>query len=68
VFAEYCEVHGNYYGTHKGKLIDIQNRGKVEIFSLRFASWTSIFREDRRFIGIALIASIYSLMLPALMS
>lgn len=29
VFAEYCEVHGNYYGTHKGKLMDIMNRGKV---------------------------------------
>ena len=30
VFAEYCEVHGNYYGTHKGKLMDIMNRGKVK--------------------------------------
>ena len=29
VFAEYCEVHGNYYGTHKGKLMDIMHRGKV---------------------------------------
>lgn len=29
VFAEYCEVHGNYYGTHKGKLLDVMNRGKV---------------------------------------
>lgn len=31
VFAEYCEVHGNYYGTHKGKLNEIINKGKVFI-------------------------------------
>lgn len=29
VFAEYCEVHGNYYGTHKGKLNEIIAKGKV---------------------------------------
>ncbi len=31
MFAEYCEVHGNYYGTHQGKLNEIVNKGKVTI-------------------------------------
>ncbi|KRX11233.1 P-loop containing nucleoside triphosphate hydrolase [Pseudocohnilembus persalinus] len=29
-FAEYCYVHGNYYGTHIGKLYEIANRRKVK--------------------------------------
>lgn len=28
-FAEWCEVHGNYYGTHYGKLFEIYQRNKV---------------------------------------
>lgn len=31
VFVEYCKVHDNYYGTHKGKLNDIVSRGKVPL-------------------------------------
>lgn len=31
VFAEYCEVHGNFYGTHKGKLNEIVEKGRVFI-------------------------------------
>jgi guanylate kinase len=34
IFAEYCEVHGNYYGTSKDKVNDMINRGKVTYFNL----------------------------------
>ena len=29
MFVEYSEIHGNFYGTHQGKINDIINRGKI---------------------------------------
>ncbi len=62
MFAEYCEVHGNYYGTHKGKLMDIMNRGKVTISLDRFAFSILIFREARRYTTTKSTATSFSLM------
>lgn len=33
VLAEFCEIHGNFYGTHKGKLRDVIERGKVIVMA-----------------------------------
>eukprot|EP01016_Furgasonia_blochmanni_P051097 TRINITY_DN7994_c0_g2_i1.p2 TRINITY_DN7994_c0_g2~~TRINITY_DN7994_c0_g2_i1.p2 ORF type:complete len:295 (-),score=85.99 TRINITY_DN7994_c0_g2_i1:290-1174(-) len=33
-FVEHCEVHGNFYGTHKGILNKIMNKGKVCILEI----------------------------------
>lgn len=30
-FVEYCEVHGNFYGTHFGQINDVIKQGKVSI-------------------------------------
>lgn len=50
VFVEYCKVHDNYYGTHKGKLNDIVSRGKVPLFlnKYRSPSSKSTSRADKR--------------------
>lgn len=29
-FLEYCEVHGNFYGTHMGQMNEIMRQGKVQ--------------------------------------
>lgn len=46
MFAEYCEVHGNYYGTHKGKLMDIMNRGKISIMDIDVQGGEKIHKND----------------------
>lgn len=57
VFAEYCQVHDNYYGTHQGKLNEIINKGKVIIFLFRSASWILICRGLKKSMPNCLIAT-----------
>jgi len=33
-FLEYCEVHGNFYGTHKGQVKEIMEKGKICIMEI----------------------------------
>lgn len=49
MFAEYCEVHGNFYGTHQGKLNEIINKGKVHIVLYRYAYSILTYKEDKKY-------------------
>lgn len=65
VFAEYCEVHGNYYGTHKGKLNEIIAKGKVRFPLWRFVFWISTYREGKKSISSFQNLTFFSLMCQA---